>query len=115
MQQHVFDDGIGTFAVLHDLVEIAAATCPLVRLISLRLFSLRLTSLNASCNSSISSAGDPREIVDEIERVLDLVGDASRELAERGELLRLHQAVLCGAQILQRGSQLARSRFDAFE
>jgi hypothetical protein len=28
------------------------------------------------------------------------VGDAGGELAERGELLRLHQTVLCGAQIV---------------
>ena len=29
------------------------------------------------------------EIVDEVERVLDLMGDAGGELAERGELFRL--------------------------
>ena len=46
---------------------------------------------------------DGREIVDEIERVLDLVRDAGGQLAERGELLRLDEAVLRGAQILQRG------------
>ena len=43
-------------------------------------------------------AGDRREIVDEIERIFDLVRDAGGELAERGELLRLDEAVLCGAQ-----------------
>ena len=43
-----------------------------------------------------------REIVDEIERVLDLVGDAGGELAERGQLLGLDQPVLCGAQVLER-------------
>ena len=45
---------------------------------------------------------EAREVVDEIERVLDLVGDAGGQLAERGELLGLHQTVLRGAQILQR-------------
>ena len=42
-----------------------------------------------------------REIVDEIERVLDLVRDAGGELAERGEFLGLHQAILRGAQIVE--------------
>ena len=58
---------------------------------------------------------DRREIIDEVERVLDLVRDASGELTERGELLRLHQAVLRGAQILQRGSQFARARPHVFK
>ena len=58
---------------------------------------------------------DSREIVDEIERVLDLVRDAGGELTERGKLLRLHQAILRGAQVLQRLRQLARARFHAFE
>ena len=60
-------------------------------------------------------ARDGREIVDEIERVLDLVRDAGGELAERGEFLRLHQAVLRGAQVLQRLRQFARAGFYAFE
>ena len=60
-------------------------------------------------------ARDRREIVDEIERVLDLVRDAGGELAERGELLRLHQAILGGAQILKRRGQFARARLDLVE
>ena len=43
-----------------------------------------------------------REVIDEIERVLDLVRDAGGELAERGQLLGLHQAVLRGAQVVER-------------
>ena len=35
--------------------------------------------------------------------------DAGGELAERGELLRLHQAILGGAQILQRCGEFARA------
>ena len=58
---------------------------------------------------------DGREIVDEIERVLDLVGDAGGQLAERSELLGLHQAVLRSAQILQRFRQLARALLFGFE
>ena len=49
---------------------------------------------------------DGREIVDEIERVLDLVGDAGGQLAERSEFLGLDQAVLRGAQF---SSDSARS------
>ena len=46
---------------------------------------------------------DRREIVDEIERVLDFVRDTGGQLAERGKLLRLDKAILRGPQILQRG------------
>ena len=41
--------------------------------------------------------------------------DASGQLTKRGQLLRLHQTILRGAQILQRGGQLARARLDAFK
>ena len=47
--------------------------------------------------------GEIGKIVDEVERVLDLVRDAGGKLAERGHLLRLHQPVLRAAQIDQRG------------
>ena len=47
--------------------------------------------------------GDPRKIVDEIERVLDLMRDACGQLAERRQLLGLDKAVLSSAQVLQRG------------
>ena len=56
-----------------------------------------------------------REIVDEIERVLDLVGDAGGELAERGELLRLDQPVLRLAQVVERGGELPRARLHLVE
>ena len=46
------------------------------------------------------------KIVDEIERVLDLVRDAGGELAERGELFGLHQAILRGAQVVERLRQI---------
>src|SRR5262245_43148596 len=56
-----------------------------------------------------------REIIDEIERILDLVRNASGELAERGELLGLNQTILCGAQVRQRFRQFARTGLDALE
>jgi hypothetical protein len=59
--------------------------------------------------------GERREIVDKIERVLDLVGDAGGHLAERGELLGLNQAVLRGSQFFQRFRQFASARLYALE
>ncbi|MEY9528684.1 hypothetical protein ABIF70_009825 [Bradyrhizobium japonicum] len=49
------------------------------------------------------------EIVDEVERVLDLVRDAGGELAERGQLFGLDQTVLRGAQIVERSGELPRA------
>ena len=43
-----------------------------------------------------------RKIVDEIERVLDLVGNTRGNLAKRCKLLGLHQAILRPAQVNQR-------------
>ena len=114
MQQHVLDDRVGALAVLHDLVEIA-------------LQHIRnLADLRAQLVVEIGSGKrlpqfvdkldrDGREIVDEIERVLDLVRDAGGQLTERGELLGLDQAVLRGAQVLQRLRQFAGAGLDAFE
>ena len=114
VQQHVLDDGIGTLAVLHDLVEIASqCVCQFVNL------GARLSFSDDAIQSVLQFinqfGGDPREIVDEIERVLDLVRDASGELTKRGQLLCLHQAVLRGSQILQRFRQFARAGFHPFK
>ena len=46
------------------------------------------------------------EIVDEIERVLDFVGDTGGQLAERSKLLGLHQAILRGTQFFQRLAEI---------
>ena len=108
MQQHVLDDGIGALAVLHHLFEIVlqeagqfADVFPYAVLERDRLQHL------------VQLVGQFRreccEIVDEVQRVLDLVGDACGELAKRGEFLGLDQAVLCGAQFLERAdSSLVR-------
>ena len=89
MQQHVLDDGIGTLAVLHDLVEIASQRiCQFVNF-GARLLVYRY-ALQGVLQFINQFGGDPREIVDEIERVLDLVRDAGGKLTKRGELLRLN-------------------------
>ena len=100
--------------MLHDLLEIAAQHVrQLVDLLARLVVDRQV--LHGVLQLVDQLAGDGREIVDEIERVLDLVRDAGGELAERGELLRLHQAVLRGAEVLQRLRQFARAGFYAFK
>ena len=93
MQQHVLDDRIGALAVLHDLVEIAPQHIrDLVYFCAPLIVDLHgLKSLLQFVNQFDRNC---REVVDEIERILDLVCDSGGQLAKRGKLLRLHQAVL---------------------
>ena len=74
VQKHVFDDQVRAFAVLHHLVEIALQHVG-------DLFDLR-AQLGVERRSGkrlpqfVDQLNrDRREIIDEIERVLDLVGD----------------------------------------
>ena len=114
MQQHVLDDRIGALAVLDHLVEIAAQhSGELVDLLPPLVVDRQAFQRVLQLVDQL--ARDGREVVDEIERVLDLVRDAGGELAERGELLRLHQAVLRSAQVFQRSGQLARARLHLVE
>src|SRR5262249_10145991 len=55
---------------------------------------------------------DRGEIVDEVERVLDLVRYSRSELAERSKLLGLDQAILSGAQVIQRPRQFSGALLD---
>jgi len=57
--------------------------------ISVRSLPSRDAPRSASCNSLVNSAENRGEIVDEIKRVLDLVRDPRRELAERCHLFGL--------------------------
>jgi hypothetical protein len=52
-------------------------------------------------------AGENREIIDEVEWILHLVRDARGKLTEGSEFLRLNQAVLRSAQVLQRSGQFS--------
>src|SRR6185437_14982620 len=56
-----------------------------------------------------------RKIVDEIQRIFDLVGDARSQLTKRREFFRLHQPVLGGPQIFERLRQIACTRLHAFK
>ena len=111
MQQHVLDDRIRALAVLHDLVEVAAQHLRELGDLGAGL-GIELRALERILQFVDQLDGNRREVVDEIERVLDLVGDAGGELAERGELLGLHQAVLRGPQFLQRLRQFGGALLD---
>ena len=71
-------------------------------MISARNFVVELRALERLLQFVDQLDRDRREIVDEVERVLDLVRDAGGQLAKRGELLGLDQAILRGPQLLQR-------------
>jgi hypothetical protein len=102
--QHRLDDTVGAFAVLGDLLQVA---------------SQHHRNLLDLCALLFGQCGEARrggflqlaqqinrqsgEVVDEVERVLDLVRDAGGELAERRHLLRLDQVGLRGPQFAQGG------------
>ena len=93
--QHRLDDVVGALAVLGDLLEVAGQH--LDRLVDFGALVLverrdgRRGGLLQLVEQFDRQAG---EVVDEIERVLDLVGDAGGQLAERGHLLGLDQVGL---------------------
>src|SRR5208337_3800257 len=88
MQEHVLDDRVSALAVLDDLVEVAVNRADqLFRLLALARLERRALDHIGELADQLARQG--REIIDEIERVLDLVGDAGGELAEGGELFRL--------------------------
>ena len=102
--QHALDDTVGAPAVLGDLFEIAGQHVD------------RLVDFGAGIFIECGDAGiggflqlveqfdrEAGKVVDEVERVLDLVRDAGGQLAERGHLLRLDQPVLGAAQINECG------------
>ena len=103
MQQHALDDAIGAFAVLDDLAEIADQHrqdfVDLGDGVAIERLERRRRRRFQLVEQLDRQAG---EIVDEVQRVLDLVGDAGGELAERSHLLGLQQTGLCDLQVAQR-------------
>jgi hypothetical protein len=87
-------------AVLDDLVEVALQHAGQLGDLGARLV-VDLRSVQGLLQFVDQLNRHRGEIVDEIERVLDLVGDAGGELAERGELLGLDQAVLGRPKLIQ--------------
>jgi hypothetical protein len=93
MQQHVLDDGVGPLAVLNDLAETVAQCigqfCDFgSRLVVGRHPPERLLQIVDQLDRNA------REVVNEVERVLDLMGDTRSQLAKRCELLGLDQTIL---------------------
>ena len=104
----------GALAVLYNLVEVAPyGADQFVRLAAGRF--LVCEAFDRVSELVDEFARQRRVIVDEIERVLDLVRDARRELAEGGQLLRLDEAVLRLAQIVERRGELLRSGLNFVE
>ena len=115
MQQHVLDDRIGALAVLHHLVEIALQACSISSSISLARRCRRSRRSQRLAQLVDQLDRERREIVDEVQRVLDLVRDAGGQLAERGELLGLDQTVLRGSELLERFRQFPGAGLDVLE
>src|SRR6185295_16776794 len=108
------DDGVGTSAVLYDLVEVAAQRVHQFGNFQAS-FIVDRNALQGVLQFIDQFARDTGEIVDEIERVFDLVRDTRSELAERCQFLCLDEAILRGPQIFQCSRQLARAILHAFE
>ena len=106
---------VGALAVLHDLFEVALQRIRNLVDLGAQLCCRRCAPAERLPQFIDELDRDGREIVDEIERVLDLVRDAGGQLAQRGKLLSLDQTVLRSPQILQRFRQFAGASLHAFE
>src|SRR6516164_4747034 len=102
MEQHILDDRVCTFAVLNDLAEIVPQGVDKFGYFSACLV-VRLELTHGLLQLIDQLDRHPREVVDEIERIFDLVSDAGSQLTKRSQLLRLDETILRGPQILQRG------------
>ena len=103
MRQHALDDIVGAFAVFDDPFEIAGQhPSDLVDLVALTLVERREGRRGRPLQFVKQPDRKARKIVDEIERVLDLVGDAGSQLAERRHLFSLNQIGLGRLQVVQR-------------
>src|SRR3954452_24277826 len=100
MEEHVLDDRIRSLAMLSDLVEIAFEHCSkLADLGEPAFVDVAMVHELAKLIHDLDRKSG--KVVDEIERVFDLMRDSGGELPKRGELLGLNQSVLSGAQLLQ--------------
>ena len=81
VQQHILDDGVGAPAVLYDLAEIVLQCIRQFADFAARLV-VGLHALQRFLQFIDQFDGNAREVIDEIERVLDLVGNPRSELTE---------------------------------
>ena len=93
---------LGALAVLGDLCEVAGQHSDDLVDFGARLLAERCHS-GCRCLLQFVQQLDrePREIIDEVERVLDLVGNAGGQLAECRHLLGMQEAGLCRLQLAQ--------------
>ena len=119
MFQHRLHDAVGASAVLGDLLQVAGQHGRDV----VDLGALLLGQPSEAWRGGLLQFAQQihrqgGEVVDEVQRVLDLVRDARGELAERGHLLRLDQVGLRGLQVtirrLRRVARGADLRLAAF-
>jgi hypothetical protein len=109
--EHALDDTVGALAVLGDLVEVAAQHFDhFVNRRTLVVAEGRYRRGRCLPQFQQQFARQLGEVVDKIERVLDLVRDAGGQLTERRHLLRMDEAGLSRLQLLQ--GALAVSRAD---
>src|SRR5450755_3707969 len=74
-----------------------------------------LAPASASRNSSISSTEMAEKLLTKLSGFLISCAMLGCQLAERGELLGLHQAILRGPQVLQRLRQFTRAGLNTLE
>ena len=106
---------VGALAVLHDLVEIALQRVRQFVDLGAQLCRRACTPLSASCNSSISSAESAEKLLTKLSGFLISCAMPAVSWPSEASFSRLDQAVLRGAQILQRFRQFARARLNALE
>jgi hypothetical protein len=103
MFEHALDDAVGAFAMLGDLLEVAAQHLDdLVHGGSLVVAERRHRRGCRLLQLKQQFARQLGEVVDKIERVFDLVRDPRGELAELRHLLNVEHAGLRRLQLLQR-------------
>ncbi len=107
--QHALDDVIGALPMLGNLFEVAGQHLEgFVDLGALVVVQRRNRRRGGLLQFVEQFDRQASEIVDEIERVFDLVGDPGGQLPKRGHLLRLDQAGLRRSQVAQRAGNQPR-------
>src|SRR5437868_10653594 len=102
MRQHRLDDAVGAPPMPDNLVEVASQYREgLVDLGTLAVVERGKARRGRRLQLVEKLDREPSEIVDEVERILDLVRNAGGQLPERRLLLRVNEARLRGAQLAQ--------------
>src|SRR4051812_31466472 len=110
VQEHVLYDRVRAAAVLDDLLQIGPDG--LGDLIDLApCFPVETRGTQDGLELVHQLRGEIGEVVDEVERVLDLVCYARGELPESRQLLGLDESVLRSAQLFERLAEFASARF----